>query len=93
MASSIGNHRRYCFLKHLQLEALDEEDQADVWDAKRKAIPGTDIDDMFPGCVQLRAAGYLATEEVQGADADELSEVGLDSSQIDAVFAALGELQ
>ena len=92
MASLSLSHRRYCFLKHKNYLELEDELE-DVWDAKRRSIPGTDISDMFPGVIELRAAGYLVIEEVRGANRDELSEIGLSSQQIDAVFAALEALQ
>lgn len=85
------NHRRYCFLKYRHYQEL-EDDLEYLWDGKRKTIPGTDISDAFPGAIELRAAGYDVLEEVQGADADELAEIGLSTQTIQAVFAALESL-
>lgn len=85
------NHRRYCFLKYRHYHELDD-DLEYLWDGKRKTIPGTDISDVFPGAIELRAAGYEAIEEVQGADEDELTEVGLSNQTIQAVFAAIATI-
>jgi len=64
-------------------------DEADVWDSKRRLLPGTPIPATFPAASVLAGAGYLVTEEVTGADTTELINAGLTAAQAAAVLAAL----
>jgi hypothetical protein len=79
---------RYRFLRY-RLALEQSSNLADVWDAKRRAIPGTELPSDFPARAALIAYGYLVTEEIAGADATELSRSGLSGSQAAAVLAAL----
>lgn len=87
--ADLGNHRRYCFLKYRDAVAL-EDDMETVWDAKRRAMPGTVLTSGFPARPALLAAGYLAEEELEGADETELLNAGLTQAQAAAVLAAIG---
>lgn len=81
------SHRRYCFLKYRRA-TLDDDENATVWDSKRRTISGTTLPTTTPAYSALIAAGYLVTEEVVGATAAELIEGGLSSSEAAAVVAA-----
>ena len=85
----VQSHRRYCFLQFAQHTALDD-DFGPVWDGKRRAIAGTAIPVTFPARNELLGAGYLVTEEVNGASEHELHRAGLSRSQAAAVIAAIG---
>lgn len=84
-----SNHRRYCFLKMRRgLRLGDDTDQ--LWNGKRQEIPGTELPQNFPARAALLSAGYLVTEELDGANASELQAAGLTSTQAAAVLAAIG---
>jgi len=82
-----GTHRRYLFLKYRRA-TLDGDENATVWDSKRRTVSGTTLPTTTPAYAALIAAGYLATEEVQGAPTSELIKGGLTSSEAAAVVAA-----
>jgi hypothetical protein len=82
------SHRRYCFLKYRRA-TLDSNENATVWDSKRRTIAGTTIPASFPSRADLISAGYLVTEEIVGATSTELIKAGLSSSAAAAVIAAL----
>lgn len=67
-----------------------QNDIESVWDAKRSLIAGSAVPVGFPARAQLLAAGYLALEELQGANTTELTRAGLTSQQAAAVLAAIG---
>lgn len=83
------NHRRYLMLKYRRAVELDDELES-VWDVKRRTEPGTPFPDEFPARRELVLAGYLVTEEIAGATADELILAGLNPSQAAAALAAIG---
>ena len=83
-----ATHRRYLFLKYRR-DALDNEPNYVVWDAKRRTVAGTDLPTTQPARAALIAAGYLVTEEVTGATAKELTESGLTATEAAAVVAAM----
>lgn len=85
----IRSRRRYLYLEYKRAFARSDEMES-VWNGKRKACEGTTIPDAFPCRAQLLAAGYLALEEIRGADTNELSRAGLSSAQAAAVIAAIG---
>ena len=87
--ADVGSHRRYCFLKLKRAERDEAYALANAWDGKRRGLPGTALPTTFPALTELGAAGYLVLEEVQGADASELTQAGLSSPQAAAVLAAL----
>lgn len=87
--AEVTNHRRYCFLQY-RLNLRLDDDLEETWDNKRREIAGTAIPVGFPARSALLAAGYLVTEEVDGADETELKAAGLTSSQAAAVLAAIG---
>jgi len=66
------------------------DDTDKVWNGKRREIPGTDLPQDFPARAALLLAGYLVTEELDGANTRELQAAGLTSTQAAAVLAAIG---
>lgn len=88
-ADKIQTHRRYCFLKYHMARNERSDDAADVWNTKRRSLPGTTLPSTFPALTELNAAGYEVIEEVTGADATELTNAGLTPAQATAVLAAL----
>ena len=87
--AEIRNVRRYNLLK-MRAAARDNPGLDAVWDANRRAIQGTEIPATFPYRSRLVAAGYLVLEELDGADANELSkQAGLLDFEAAAVLAAL----
>lgn len=63
-----------------------------AWDGIRRGEPGTTLPQNLPARSELLAAGYLVVEEIDGADADELTGAGLSSQQAAAVIAAVESL-
>jgi hypothetical protein len=81
--------RRYYLLKAL-VAAEQDDDLAFTWRAKQAALAGAALAADFPARATLVAAGYSTTEDLDGADADELTRyAGLTRSQADAAIAAL----
>ena len=83
-----NTHRRYAFLK-MRAAAVELSSLEQAWDGIRRGEPGTAIPTTMPARAELVAAGYLAVEELDGADATELTNAGLSPAQAAAVLAAL----
>jgi hypothetical protein len=92
-AEKCQSHRRYCFLKYHLARNTYGDDHADVWNTKRRSLPGTALPSNFPAREALTAAAYEVVEEVVGADATELTNAGLTASQAAAVLAELAALE
>lgn len=88
---SVGSVRRFYLLKRQAAAALDEP-LAETWQAKQEAEPGTALPADFPDLEVLVAAGYSAVEDLDGAEAQELVDLGLAPHRADAVLLALQEL-
>lgn len=84
--------RRYYLLK--RLAAREEGSLLEThWRAEQLAQPGTDLPAGFPSKAALEAAGYVAVEDVDGADWQELeAEAGINERQAQAAIAAAAEL-
>ncbi len=80
------NYRRFATLKIAAHRAAGEDGLAAVWIAKRAEYPATAFPDEIP-TEALAAAGYVGTEDVQGANANELLSVGVPYSVVAAVLA------
>lgn len=87
-ADRVRSHRRYLFLKARALLAAGEPTYS-VFDAKRLDLPGTVLPLTLPYRSAVIAAGYLVLEELQGADAAELTKAGLTPQQAARVVAAV----
>ncbi len=88
----IGSVRRYCLLKRRAHFDGGDLALAGVWRAKQEAEPGTTLPSDFPLRSLLASAGYVASEDLDGADAEELNSAGLSSAQADTVLAAFAAL-
>ncbi len=70
--------RRYYLRKWRELEESCEHELALLFRAKQLGESSTPFPAGFPGAETLNGAGYLAFEDVFGAEIDELIELGLD---------------
>lgn len=92
MTAEIKSTRRYYLLKRLYARRLAEDSER-IWQAKQEAEPGTLLPAAFPHRAELAAVGYTTAADLDGADADELTEtVGLSTREADAVIAAFEAL-
>jgi len=65
-------YRRYCLYKRMSANLLCNQATAAVWQSKQEAEPGTTLPSGFPKKTELAAVGYVADEDLNGADCDEL---------------------
>lgn len=81
--------RRWYLLK--AREAHHQQDHAleSAWLAKQLEQPGTPLPATLPGREALLAAGYVALEDLRGAEAPELMTIGLTLREVTAVLAAI----
>jgi hypothetical protein len=84
--------RRYYLHKRLEARLYYCDDSDGVWKAKQEAQPGTPLPDDFAHRTTLADLGYTASEDLDGADADELERAGLTQRQATEVIAALAAL-
>lgn len=85
-----GSLRRYYLRKLRNSIALDDGGDI-VWRGKHNAEPGTALPASTPGYSKLIAAEYTCTEDIVGANVDELiQECGLSRREAAAVIAAYG---
>lgn len=95
--SGIGAHfktaRRYYLRKRLfELRNGDRPGQDGVWRSKQESEPGVALPATFPFLSTLAPCGYETVEDVDGADVDELRELGLSRLEAEAVLTALAPL-
>lgn len=81
--------RRFYLLKGHTAAKLGEPGLASAWWGKQQAMPGTALPATFPHRAALAALNYVALEDLDGADIEELQQVGLSRGQAAAVIAAL----
>ena len=81
--------RRYYLAKRVAARRDDDEALELTWQAKQEAEPGTALAADYPARAALVAAGYTTTEDLDGADADELRAAGLSTRDAEAALAAL----
>jgi hypothetical protein len=84
--AEIRNVRRFYLHKRLQ----SVPDDANVWQAKQEAEPGTPLAADFPLKADLAKVGYTTEEDLDGADQAELERAGFKSNQAKKIIAALG---
>jgi hypothetical protein len=84
--------RRYYLHKRQTAREMGDEALALVWRGKQEAELGTPLPPKFPSAAVLSAGGYTTTEDLDGADCDELLELGLNRAQAEGVLTALSEL-
>lgn len=85
----IRRARRYYLGMRLQAAARQDWAAASVWQHKQEAEPGTALVATFPHRSVLVAIGYSTTEDLDGADAQELIDAGLSKRQATDVIGAL----
>lgn len=90
--SLIGSPRRYYLSK--RHAAIDNGDRALalVWRSKQEAEPGTALPSDFPHLTALQGCGYKTTEDLNGADVQELTELGFETREATAILTALSEI-
>lgn len=87
---SVETTRRYYWLKRLHARQHDLEE--DAWIAKQTGEPGTAFASTFPYLSRLNDLGYLAIEDLDGAEDEELACLGFDTGEIQEIQAALAAL-
>jgi hypothetical protein len=87
--SEIKRPRRYYLHKRLQAALYEESDIELTWQAKQESEPGTPLPTSFPHRAALAAFGYTTSEDLDGADADELLRVGFSTDDAKAIIEAL----
>jgi hypothetical protein len=87
--TSINTVRRFYLLKRLAAYSQGDKGLAGVWRQKQEAESGTALAADFPSRALLVAAGYSTTEDLDGADTDELVAAGLPYNDAAAAIAAL----
>lgn len=89
--ATIGSVRRYYL--HRRIRAVSEEsDMALIWRSKQEAEPGTALPASFPLLSRLTECGYTTTEDLDGADDEELIELGFSSREAKEILSAFAEL-
>lgn len=84
--------RRYYLLKRIAAKAEDDGLEG-VWRHKQEQESGTALPANFPLRATLVAAGYSTEEDLDGADAAELTKnTGLSTHQANAVLTAAADL-
>lgn len=81
--------RRHYLNKRYAALLYDDVEQANIWQAKQEAEPGTTLGGSFPLKSTLAPLGYTTIEDLQGADEAELMRAGLTKAQAAEVLAAL----
>lgn len=92
--SDFTSHRRFYLSKRITARIVGEFALSALWQSKQESYPGgTELPVDFPCRAELALAGYVATEDLNGADEEELWDwVGLAPADSEAVFAALADL-
>lgn len=87
--AAVKRPRRYYLGKRQQANERGDISVADVWRAKQEAEPGTALAATFPHRSKLEPLGYTTTEDIDGANEEELMSAGLTRREAAAVLAAL----
>jgi hypothetical protein len=92
VSGNVTPARRYYLLK--RLAARHAEDLLEThWRAEQLAQPGTALPAGFPSKAKLEAVGYVAAEDLDGAECQELrDEVGLNERQAQSAIDAAAAL-
>lgn len=67
----------------------DQHATADVYRAKQQAIAGDPLPENFPHLARLAELGYSTFQDIDGANADELTAAGLPRHQANEALARL----
>ena len=92
--SDAASLRRYYVLERMATRQAGLLALSAVWQSKQEAAPaGVSLPDDFPNKAELNAAGYEASEDLIGADIQELADyAGLSDGQSADVLATLAAL-
>lgn len=92
--SDVDSLRRFYVLSRIGSREAGDDAVSAVWQWKQEGQPpGTVLPDGFPSKAALGTVGYVASEDLIGADELELAtHAGLTSNEAKAVFAALAAL-
>jgi hypothetical protein len=90
--STLGSVRRFYLAKRHAAAEIEDHALEAVWRGKQEAEAGTDLPASFPFLTELEALGYTTEEDLDGADACELTDLGLGAFEAEAVLAAFAEL-
>lgn len=89
--ATLGTPRRFYLSKRTEARIFCDDSEF-VWKAKQEAQPGTPLPEDFPLASQLAELGYTTREDLDGADEDELTRLGIGSRGARQVLAALAAL-
>jgi hypothetical protein len=92
--ASFLSQRRYCLQKRIVAKLIGDDAISALWQSKQEAEPGgTVFPATFPAKEKLNAVGYVAKEDLVGADTDELTDyAALSRREADAAIAAAAAL-
>lgn len=89
---SFTSTRRYYLAKRQDARADCDTAIEGVWRSKQEAEPGTALPDDFPHLEALTALGYTTEEDLDGADAAELTDLGMSQRDARSVISAFEAL-
>lgn len=92
--SEFESHRRFYLSKRIVAKECREFALSALWQSKQEAEPGgTTLPAGFPKQAELASVGYVAKEDLVGADECELAEwVHLTAREAQSVLAAAAAL-
>lgn len=85
----VPSPRRFYLFKRRAALTTGETHLAGFWRAKQEALAWPALPTDFPGRAVLTAAGYTTVRDLDGADLDELTDLGLTRVAAAAVLAAM----
>ncbi len=91
-AAAIKSVRRFYLLKRQAALEAGDEALSLVWRAKQEAEAGEALPAGFPCLSSLAEHGYSTEQDLNGANSDELLELGFSGRQVTAILAALAPL-
>jgi len=93
MPNGVPGYRRYLLIKRQNAVTDCEDGLAITWEARQRAVAGTELPAGFPGKVALAEGNWVLTyEDLDQISIEELTEFyGLDWATAQAVLAALPE--
>jgi hypothetical protein len=89
--SELRNHRRYLLMQSFDAQAVGDHGLVRALRGQQQALAGSALASSVPGYSLLIAAGYVASEDLDGATADELNTyAGLSRREAEQAFTLLG---
>lgn len=90
--STLGSPRRYYLAKRHVARDLEDKGLELMWQAKQEVEPGTALPSDFPELSTLASLGYTTTEDLTGADEEELVDLGISPRTAQNILASFAEL-